>query len=513
MGAQPPLLDESPQERPGGLGRLVAVNASALALARLAGAGLGIVAVGITSRYLGVDVYGTLVTVTVFTTLLTALTDMGVWTIGAREIARRPAETQRLMNTLFTIGIGLSLSTAVIGLVAGLLIYSGPGDRLEREGIALLILAPLPLGAAAAPAGAYLIAQQRSYTAAVAGIVAAVAMTLIIVLAVTLDLGFTAVLIANAAQSIAFGAVILAYTLPKVRFRPAWDRALATQLLRWALPLGVVYILTSLYWRIDVILLSLAGSHEAVGIYGLAYKVVDTTYILPAFVMLTLLPAFARLAEQPGRRDELVRKAFTVMQVAVVPLVVFTIAFAGEIIALAGGEDFDGAVVVLRILMLGVAAGFLRAVFTEALIAVNRQVWLMYATAGLLAANVALNLALIPLWGARGAAAAFAATEAAGLVVATLLFARIGTVPRPHRLARVLLAGAAMAAVALLKLVGPVASAGPVVLLVALGAASFAAYAAALHALGAVPREVHSTLVDPVLARLRRYFSATTRTR
>ncbi len=488
----------------GGLGRLVALNASALTLGRLLNAALGIVGVAITSRYLGVDVYGTLVTVTVFATLLMALTDMGVWTIGARELAKRPAETQRLLNSLFTIGIVLSLLAAVIGLVAAWLIYSGPGEHLQREGIALLILLPLPLGAAAAPAGAYLISQQRGYAAAVASTVASVAMTLIIVLAVSLDLGFTTIVLANAAQSVAFAVVILAYTLPRVRFRPSWDVALSRQLLRWALPLGAVYVLTSMYWRIDVVLLSLLGPAHAVGIFGLAYKVVDTLYVLPTFVMLTLLPEFARLAEDPGRRDELVQKASTVMQIAAVALLVFTVAFAEEIVALAGGEEFAGAAAVLRILMLGVAAGFLRAVFTEALIAVNRQTWLMYATGTLLAINVALNVALIPWLGARGAAIAFAASEAVGLVVVALLFRRIGTAPRPHRLAQLLLAGAAMALVTLLKLVPLADAVGPVAVIVVLGSSSFAVYALCLHALGAMPREVHSALVAPALARLRR---------
>lgn len=503
MAIPPPPRESSQHEQPGSLARLVAVNASALTIGRLLNAGLGIVGVGITSRYLGVDAYGTLVTVTVFTMLLTPLTDLGVWTIGARELAKRPAERQRLLNSLFTIGIGLSLFAAAVGLAVGFLVYSAPGDRLEREAIAILILVPFPFAAAAAPAGAYLISAQRAYTGAVASTAASVAMTLILGVTVVLDLGFTAVLIANVAQSIVFAAVMLAYALPKVRFRCSWDVALSEQLLRWAIPLGVVYVLTALYWRIDVILLSLVGSSQAVGIYGLAYKVVDTLYVLPALVMVTLLPAFARLGQDPGRRDELVQKASTVMQVTVVPLLVFTVAFASEIITIAGGEAFEGAAVVLQILMVGVAAGFLKAVFTEALIAANRQVGLMYMTGALLVANVAMNLALIPVLGARGAAIAFAASEAVALVLVMGLFRRIGAAPRLHRTPQLLLAGCAMAAVTLLKLIPLVGSTGPLAVIVVLGSASIVAYACCLHVLGAMPREVQSTLIAPVLARLR----------
>ena len=497
------MADVTPLEPQGRLAQVIAVNATALTVGRLLSAGLGIVGVGITSRYLGLDAYATLVTVTIFTAMLTPLVEMGVWTIGARELAKRPDEAKRLMGAMFTIGIALQLLTATVGLALAYVLYTGPDRALERESIAILMLVPLPIAAVAAPAGAYLVAAQRGYAVALATIVASVAMTLILVVTVVLDLGFTAVLIANVAQSITFAVVVLACTLPRIRFRPSWDLQLCRQLLVWAMPLGVVAVLTSLYWRIDVILLSIVGSQQAVGIYGLAYKVVDTLYVLPSLVVVTLLPEFARLAENPGRRDELVRKASKVMQVAVVPLLVFTVAFAAEIVTFAGGEAFEDAVPVLRILMLGVAVGFFRAIFTEPLIAINRQVWLMYATGALLAINVALNLALIPALGARGAAYAFAASEAVALVLVLVLFRRIGVIPRPHRLSRVLLAGCAMGTVALLKLIPLVDSTGPVAVTLVIGSLSIAVYVTCLYALGAMPREVHSTLIAPVLARLR----------
>jgi O-antigen/teichoic acid export membrane protein len=491
------------EPEPHGLARLVALNATALTLGRLVNAGIGLVAVGITSRYLGVDGYGALVTVVAYTAVLTTLTDLGVWTIGARELARRPDETPRLMGVLFTIGIGLSLLAATIGLAGGFLIYPSHADAEVRKGIAVLILAPLPLAAAAAPAGAYLIAMQRGYAAAVASTVASVAMTALLVLTAALDLGFTAVLAANAAQSIAFAAVVLAYALPNIRFRPRWDPPLARDLLRWAIPLGLVYALTSLYWRVDIVLLSLVDSQQAVGIYGLAYKVVDTIYVLPAFVTLTLLPEFARLTRDTRRRDELVEKASAVMHVAAIPLLVFTVAFADEIAAITGGSAFDDAAVVLRILMIGVALGFLRAVFTEALIAANRQLWLMYAMGALLAVNAALNLALIPVLGARGAALAFSASEALALVLVLRLFGRIGRVPPPRRLPQLLLAGAAMATVTLLKLLPLPGTADAAAVIVVLGSLSFGVYAYVLYALGAMPHEVHHALIAPALARLR----------
>lgn len=508
MAAVTPPTDAREQRKAGGVGRLIARNASALTVGRLVNAAIGIVSVGVTSRYLGVDVYGTLVTVTAFTVLLGGVMDMGVLMIGARELASRPGETRRLMGSLFTVGIAQSLLVASVGLAIGYHIYAGDGESMERQGLAILLLLPLPFAAAAGPAGAYLVATQRVYITALGSTIASVMMAMILVLAVTLDLGFAVVVIATAIQPIVGALAIIIYTLPKTRYRPLWEPRLCKQLLKWALPLGGVYILGSVYWRIDIVLLSVIGTQADVGVYGLAYKVVDTIYILPLLVMVTLLPEFARFAHMPDRRDELVEKAATVMQLAVVPLLVFTIAFARQITAVAGGAAFQGAAIVLQILMLGVAAGFIRAVFTQALIALNRQVWLMYATAVVLVANVGLNMGLVPILGARGAAIAYVATEVVALGLALFLFRRIGTVPRPRRLPQMLSAGCVMAVTTLLQHLPTAESASPAILVSVLGPLSIAVYTACLYAFRAMPDEVHRTIIVPLLVKLRSARSA-----
>jgi O-antigen/teichoic acid export membrane protein len=128
----------------------------------------------------------------------------------------------------------------------------------------------------------------------------------------------------------------------------------------------------------------------------------------------------------------------------------------------------------------------------------------MLATGSLLGLNVALNLALIPTFGAEGAAGAFAACEAAALVLMVWLYRRIGAVPVAYRPARLLLAGVAMSAVAALQLLPLVDAGGPIVVLLVFGPLSLGAYVACLHALDAMPREVRTTLVAPIVAKLRR---------
>jgi O-antigen/teichoic acid export membrane protein len=322
-------------------------------------------------------------------------------------------------------------------------------------------------------------------------------------LVVLLEWGFQAVVIAYACQAIGFGVTMVALSLGEVRLRLSFDLGLLKQILRWALPLGGAFIVGSLYYRIDLIILSELDSEEAVGIYGLAYRFVDTLIVLPAYVMLTLLPEFSRLTEQRGRTDELMQTASTVMQVAVVPLVVFFVAFAGQVTELIGGSEFADSARVLQVLILGVGFAYIAAVFVEPLIAFNRQSWLFRTTSLVLVLNVALNFLLIPPLGANGAAVAFAISELVVLALVASLYRRVGSLPRPYQLWRVLAAASVMAGVAFLQELPFLSDAPAAVVLGVVGLASVCAYVGALYALRAVPRELHTGLVVPIWGRLR----------
>src|SRR3954447_1476755 len=179
------------------LARKIAVNASALAIGRLASAGMGVAALAITSRYLGVRGFGALATGLAFVGIVGTLTDIGISTVGAREIARRPDERETILNTVFTVGLVLSVAALVAGLGLMLILYPSGERHLERDAIFLLmLLPPPPLGAAAGAVGAYFVAEQKAYIGAIAAIVGSALNIAVLAAVVLLDWGFEAVVVA-----------------------------------------------------------------------------------------------------------------------------------------------------------------------------------------------------------------------------------------------------------------------------------------------------------------------------
>ena len=182
---------------------------------------------------------------------------------------------------------------------------------------------------------------------------------------------------------------------------PSWKR-----ILRKALPLGLTLILNVIYFRIDVFLLSFYRDAFEVGVYGLAYKFFEFPLTLPVFFMNAMYPIFLQSYKEKKTEPflkELKRASLLLFGISVIFLV------AGYFLAplipwLTQNTEFVSSVSLFRILILSLPVFFLTPVLMWAMITVSLewQLILVYFVSALL--NIALNLFLIPLFGATAAA-------------------------------------------------------------------------------------------------------------
>lgn len=222
---------------------------------------------------------------------------------------------------------------------------------------------------------------------------------------------------------------------------------------RWladSLPIAVGFALGTLYFRIDMLLLSLLDSVRAVGLYGVGYKLGD---LLASVSMGLLGPVFALFVRAWPEHEGLFwrnwRGTFVLLTITGVGASAGFAVFAAPIVATLFGPEYEQAAGAARLVVIGCALNFFNALFVATLVAVGRtRTYIVAALAGLLA-NVAINLVVIPRYSYLGAAWVTLVTE-----VAVLAFLVRGTLQIPGFRAppwglvgRPLLAGAALAAV------------------------------------------------------------------
>ena len=66
--------------------------------------------------------------------------------------------------------------------------------------------------------------------------------------------------------------------------------AFTLQLLKKAWPFAIIFILSALYFRIDMIMLEIMKGDKAVGIYSAAYKLIEFLNIIPGTICVATLP-------------------------------------------------------------------------------------------------------------------------------------------------------------------------------------------------------------------------------
>jgi O-antigen/teichoic acid export membrane protein len=432
------------------LARRVAWNTVAQATARVGTLTLSVVVTVLLTRHLGVDGYGAYVTVTVYVPFFALFFDSGVTTLVVRSLSTEPDRTELFREAL---GLRLALAVPVALLAYGLAwaLYGGSGDASIREGIAIALPIIL-LSSASSTLSAVFQARLQMDRVGLAEVVGQIVGAGLIVTIVVLGGSLDAVIGALVAGILVNVLVLAVLAARRTSVRPSFRPRRWLALLRRALPLGLALMISTIYFRADAILLSILKGPHAVGIYGVAYRLLEALIAFPGFFYVSVFPllsqAFAR--RDLGNVREVAQRSFDLLVIAAVPVVFGTMVAAPEIVSALAGSRFHAAVTPLRIVIGGAGLFFVNGLFTYVLIAIDRQVLLLWSGLGTLTFNVALNLALIPSYSYTAAAAVATGSELLTLVILLALVRRYtGYLPALGVTLKAAVAGAAMVGVLL----------------------------------------------------------------
>lgn len=419
--------------------RKILGNTAAQIAGKLATSLLSIVLIKIISQYLGVQGYGYYTTVFEFLAIFGIIADAGIYTIAVREgSGKTREEIDKLLANI--LGIRL-LITGVSVVAAAVLVLAVPSYAGTPVPLGVWVAAPSVYVALMAGTLTSILQihyhMQQAATAQVLGKVAGV----LWVAAVAFvffpgEAGGTHALLWCLAGATVANLVQLFFVARTVarhqRIRVEVDRVYWWQFVRQALPYGVAIFLSTVYFKIAILSLSLIGTAEQVGVYAVALRLVEALSFIPLFFLNSLLPAITTHIR--NKEDDMAR---SLVDTAVTYLysIGFFFAVASSLFAvpltvflaspdfLSGGAQAVGTDAALRISAWALFFSFANGVFVYTTVALGRQQQLLYINSFGVVLNTVMCLLLIPQYGIIGAAISTVVTEF-GVLVANYWLAR-----------------------------------------------------------------------------------------
>jgi O-antigen/teichoic acid export membrane protein len=404
---------------------------------------LSLLSIRLMTGYLGQEGFGKYATILAFFAFFTAVADLGLGSVTAREISREGADEENILGNVVALRL---VSSLCLFFLSPLVIFFFDYSRDVEIGIFIAALATIFSTLSFVLNGVF----QKNLAMDKVAMVEFLGKLLqvgLIVLIVREDWGFLPIA-GTLLASLSFNA-LTAFFLSRryTSFRLHFNFAFWKRFLHNSLPMGITAIITFAYFKMDTILLSLLQSNAHVGIYNVAYKIMENLIFFPAMLAGLILPLLSRfIFTKRERFEEIANKTFKVFCLIITPLIVGTWFLAKDIVAIVSGDGFQESATVLRVLIFALGWIFFGNYFNMLLVVGNAQKKLMQTLIFAAVFNIVLNLFLIPRYSYMGAASTSLLTEALVVFLTGFLtYRHIHFIPSFENGLRILFSGFGMA--------------------------------------------------------------------
>ena len=339
--------------------------------------------------------------------LANTITDFGLGILVTREVSRDRAQANRYLTNTAILRIALwVLSLAPIALLAAIYVAFFHLTLDTAGALGLLVIGMLPSTLSASLAFLFNAYEKFEHRIAVDFVTRLLSVALGVI-ALVLGYGYVGLAAVSIITNL-FTLTAFYYLVRTTLFTPHWepDRALIRWMFYESYPLMFNNLLSSLFFRIDVLILQPLKGDTILGYYQTAYKFIDALNFIPSNFTLAIFPALSRLAA--GAKDAMLRAYILSLKLLLwiaLPITVGTIFVSRELISIFGGSAYlPDSAIALQVLIWFLPFSFINSVTHYVLIALGQQRFLTKAFIIGVVFNVAANLAAIPSLGYVGAA-------------------------------------------------------------------------------------------------------------
>ena len=389
--------------------RIIAKNAGFLLLSQIITFIFSFLFIVYTARYLGVEGYGTLSFAIAFTGILSVFTDLGLSVWVTREVTRDMSLARKYLGNIMAIKIVLAVfSFGLISVIINLLNYP-----LETINLVYLIAFYFIISSFTNLFYAIFQSHEQMEYQSYGQILNSALLFLGAVFLIfnqlnIINFGFLYLTVSLILLGYAFLVCAWKFFYPKIEI----DLSFWKPTLKEAWPLSVAVIFSMIYFKVDVVLLSLLKGNSVVGWYVASYNILEFLLVIPAIFTTSIYPFFSQVhVTSPQSLQQSYEKSFKYLLILGLPISVGITILADKIIFLIYGTAFQNAVISLQILIWTIPLIFLTYLLRFLLISMNKQVLVLKIIFICMTFNIVLNLLLIPQFSYLATAAMTVFTE------------------------------------------------------------------------------------------------------
>ena len=370
------------------------------------------------ARYLGKVGFGKYNFVFAYLAFFNIITDLGLQTILVREMAREPTHAPKLIGNAYIIRWILTV-LAVASSIIVITLMSYPTDTTTYIYIASLTVLFISFSDfyrtifEANLRMEYNIIAKLTFKVLSAGLIFWIIFSHGTLMQVMIALVFSEMV-----------KMLISYSFSRKLVKPRFeiDFGLWRYLLKEALPIALYSVIYIIYFRIDVVMLSMMQGDAPVGIYSAAYKLSEPLSLIPYALMISLFPIMsASFKSSEERLIKSYKLATRYLLIISLPIATGTTILADKIIFLIYGTEFAGSATALQILIWALVFTSTNSVLLSLLVSMDKQKLNTVSIASCAIVNVILNFILIPILSYNGAAIATVATNIV-LYIASFFF-------------------------------------------------------------------------------------------
>jgi len=358
------------------IGKSIAKNTIIHLIGKIGGLILGLLSLGILTRYLGTDGFGNYTIVVAYLQFFGTLVDFGLSLTVIQMLAKPGVDENKTMNSVMSLRV---VSAVLFLLIPCLLVWFWPWNSAVKIGVLINVGTYFFVSLMSSLTGIF---QHKLaiWKVSFADLFSRLLLVFGVWLCAYYDWGFFAILAVITVANFIDCLLIFIFSKKYIQWRWQIDWLMWKDIWRNSWPIALSIIFNLIYLRMDTIIMSFCRPIEEVGFYGATYRILDILTMLPAVFMGIVLPQAAKIFAEKNfvELKMILQKAFDILMFFAWPIVFGGFFLAKKIMVFVAGESFAPSGQMLKILIFAVLAIFATTLFSYAIVAINEQKKMMW---------------------------------------------------------------------------------------------------------------------------------------